>query len=154
MFPPAFGKTLECWQHWEQAHCSSVVTHKYNEKCTQANISTNHRADRFFFTDIHPSRTLLFHSHSLLQYKLNCYGVHPFYMGLEDTSDAHGVLLLNSNAMGERNTHTCLHIPWAMPKCNQPPSQAQAVALIYCMYLSVRPLSMFWALAIHKANTV
>ncbi|XP_058489999.1 sucrase-isomaltase, intestinal [Solea solea] len=32
-------------------------------------------------------------------YKMNCYGVHPFYMGLEDTGDAHGVLLLNSNAM-------------------------------------------------------
>uniref|UniRef100_A0A8C6T5C8 alpha-glucosidase n=1 Tax=Neogobius melanostomus TaxID=47308 RepID=A0A8C6T5C8_9GOBI len=32
-------------------------------------------------------------------YKLNCYGVHPFYMGLENTADAHGVLLLNSNAM-------------------------------------------------------
>ncbi|XP_057695527.1 sucrase-isomaltase, intestinal isoform X2 [Corythoichthys intestinalis] len=32
-------------------------------------------------------------------YKMNCYGVHPFYMGLEDTNDAHGVLLLNSNAM-------------------------------------------------------
>uniref|UniRef100_I3JDQ1 alpha-glucosidase n=1 Tax=Oreochromis niloticus TaxID=8128 RepID=I3JDQ1_ORENI len=32
-------------------------------------------------------------------YKMNCYGVHPFYMGLENTDDAHGVLLLNSNAM-------------------------------------------------------
>ncbi|XP_068602006.1 sucrase-isomaltase, intestinal [Brachionichthys hirsutus] len=32
-------------------------------------------------------------------YKMNCYGVHPFYMGLESTADAHGVLLLNSNAM-------------------------------------------------------
>ncbi|KAK5868335.1 hypothetical protein PBY51_009361 [Eleginops maclovinus] len=32
-------------------------------------------------------------------YKMNCYGVHPFYMGLENTADAHGVLLLNSNAM-------------------------------------------------------
>ncbi|XP_036392320.1 maltase-glucoamylase, intestinal [Megalops cyprinoides] len=31
--------------------------------------------------------------------KMNCYGVHPFYMGLEETADAHGVLLLNSNAM-------------------------------------------------------
>lgn len=42
----------------------------------------------------------------VLQYKMNCYGVHPFYMGLETTSDAHGVLLLNSNAMGERSpTH-------------------------------------------------
>uniref|UniRef100_A0A672GPQ1 Maltase n=1 Tax=Salarias fasciatus TaxID=181472 RepID=A0A672GPQ1_SALFA len=30
---------------------------------------------------------------------MNCYGVHPFYMGLENTADAHGVLLLNSNAM-------------------------------------------------------
>ncbi|KAF4072036.1 hypothetical protein AMELA_G00269730 [Ameiurus melas] len=32
-------------------------------------------------------------------YKLNSYGVHPFYMGLEPSSHAHGVLLLNSNAM-------------------------------------------------------
>uniref|UniRef100_A0A3P8ZUI1 alpha-glucosidase n=1 Tax=Esox lucius TaxID=8010 RepID=A0A3P8ZUI1_ESOLU len=32
-------------------------------------------------------------------YKKNCYGVHPFYMGLEMTAHAHGVLLLNSNAM-------------------------------------------------------
>ncbi|XP_023648457.2 sucrase-isomaltase, intestinal isoform X1 [Paramormyrops kingsleyae] len=32
-------------------------------------------------------------------YKVNSYGVHPFYMGLENTGDAHGVLLLNSNAM-------------------------------------------------------
>ncbi|CAN9511486.1 unnamed protein product [Ophioblennius macclurei] len=32
-------------------------------------------------------------------YKMNCYGIHPFYMGLENTADAHGVLLLNSNAM-------------------------------------------------------
>uniref|UniRef100_A0AAR2K3C5 Maltase n=1 Tax=Pygocentrus nattereri TaxID=42514 RepID=A0AAR2K3C5_PYGNA len=32
-------------------------------------------------------------------YKMNCYGVHPFYMGLEPTAHAHGVLLLNSNAM-------------------------------------------------------
>ncbi|XP_034161045.2 sucrase-isomaltase, intestinal [Pangasianodon hypophthalmus] len=32
-------------------------------------------------------------------YKLNSYGVHPFYMGLEPSAHAHGVLLLNSNAM-------------------------------------------------------
>ncbi|XP_036440892.1 maltase-glucoamylase, intestinal isoform X2 [Colossoma macropomum] len=32
-------------------------------------------------------------------YKMNCYGVHPFYMGLEPTAHAHGVFLLNSNAM-------------------------------------------------------
>ncbi|XP_071751949.2 sucrase-isomaltase, intestinal [Centroberyx gerrardi] len=32
-------------------------------------------------------------------YKMNCYGVHPFHMGLETTAHAHGVLLLNSNAM-------------------------------------------------------
>ncbi|XP_051499825.1 maltase-glucoamylase-like isoform X2 [Apus apus] len=32
-------------------------------------------------------------------YKLNSYGFQPFYMGLEDDAQAHGVLLLNSNAM-------------------------------------------------------
>ncbi|TRY94146.1 hypothetical protein DNTS_001829, partial [Danionella cerebrum] len=32
-------------------------------------------------------------------YKKNSYGVHPFYMGLEKRQHAHGVLLLNSNAM-------------------------------------------------------
>ncbi|XP_073709957.1 sucrase-isomaltase, intestinal isoform X1 [Misgurnus anguillicaudatus] len=31
--------------------------------------------------------------------KLNSYGVHPFYMSLEKSKNAHGVLLLNSNAM-------------------------------------------------------
>uniref|UniRef100_A0A8C2U6M7 alpha-glucosidase n=1 Tax=Coturnix japonica TaxID=93934 RepID=A0A8C2U6M7_COTJA len=30
---------------------------------------------------------------------LNSYGYHPFYMALEEDSNAHGVLLLNSNAM-------------------------------------------------------
>uniref|UniRef100_A0A8C8VP34 Maltase n=1 Tax=Pelusios castaneus TaxID=367368 RepID=A0A8C8VP34_9SAUR len=32
-------------------------------------------------------------------YKLNSYGFHPFYMCLENDGNAHGVLLLNSNAM-------------------------------------------------------
>ncbi|NWQ99983.1 MGA protein, partial [Paradoxornis webbianus] len=32
-------------------------------------------------------------------YKLNSYGFQPFYMGLEEDGHAHGVLLLNSNAM-------------------------------------------------------
>ncbi|CAG07202.1 unnamed protein product, partial [Tetraodon nigroviridis] len=32
-------------------------------------------------------------------YKVNSYGMHPFYMGLETSANAHGVLLLNSNAM-------------------------------------------------------
>ncbi|XP_069583495.1 sucrase-isomaltase, intestinal isoform X1 [Ranitomeya imitator] len=32
-------------------------------------------------------------------YKQNAYGVHPFYMGLEEDGKAHGVFLLNSNAM-------------------------------------------------------
>ncbi|XP_062955067.1 sucrase-isomaltase, intestinal [Cynocephalus volans] len=32
-------------------------------------------------------------------YKLNSYGFHPYYMALEEEGNAHGVLLLNSNAM-------------------------------------------------------
>ncbi|XP_006861322.1 PREDICTED: maltase-glucoamylase, intestinal-like [Chrysochloris asiatica] len=32
-------------------------------------------------------------------YKKNSYGVHPYYMALEENGSAHGVLLLNSNAM-------------------------------------------------------
>uniref|UniRef100_A0A8D0L7P9 P-type domain-containing protein n=1 Tax=Sphenodon punctatus TaxID=8508 RepID=A0A8D0L7P9_SPHPU len=32
-------------------------------------------------------------------YKLNSYGFHPFHMGLENDGNAHGILLLNSNAM-------------------------------------------------------
>uniref|UniRef100_A0A8C6XHF7 P-type domain-containing protein n=1 Tax=Naja naja TaxID=35670 RepID=A0A8C6XHF7_NAJNA len=38
-------------------------------------------------------------------YKFNTYGVQPFYMGLEDDSNAHGVLLLNSNGMGKLLNH-------------------------------------------------
>ena len=31
----------------------------------------------------------------------NLYGVHPFFMSLEEDGSAYGVFLLNSNAMGE-----------------------------------------------------
>ena len=31
----------------------------------------------------------------------NVYGVHPFYMSLENSGKAHGVVLINSNAMGK-----------------------------------------------------
>ena len=82
----------------------------------QADICPNHRTgQRFNRHTSRPPLSLWFSlSFSLLQNKMNCYGVHPFYMGLETTTDAHGVLLLNSNAMGERwdpqtqsRAHTC-----------------------------------------------
>lgn len=36
------------------------------------------------------------------QSDVNLYGSHPFYLVLEDGGLAHGVFLLNSNAMGKR----------------------------------------------------
>lgn len=55
----------------------------------------------------HPSykHDLNFHTYGLFAkdqppgYKLNSYGIHPFYMGMEKSKKAHGILLLNSNAM-------------------------------------------------------
>lgn len=35
-----------------------------------------------------------------MQESFNLYGAHPFYLLLEEGGDAHGVFLLNSNAMG------------------------------------------------------
>lgn len=35
-----------------------------------------------------------------LQESFNLYGAHPFYLLMEEGGDAHGVFLLNSNAMG------------------------------------------------------
>lgn len=89
--------------------------------------------------NIHLFQTLsLMFTHwvSLLQYKMNCYGVHPFYMGLETTADAHGVLLLNSNAMGEKNTH--LHKVTGLPTHNSSTIQTSSYAkLCYMLWRNI-----------------
>lgn len=117
------GKTSEYRECWEQAHYSWVAVISINKirnvlsgekKCAKKNKAVQNSAlaqttQGNSLTSIHPFHTvnlILTFFVSLLQYKMNCYGVHPFYMGLENTADAHGVLLLNSNAMGERSTHT------------------------------------------------
>ena len=41
-----------------------------------------------------------FHFLSLQGFNFNLYGVHPFYINLENDGNANGVFLLNSNAMG------------------------------------------------------
>ena len=38
---------------------------------------------------------------AMSQPNVNLYGSHPFYLVLEDGGLAHGVFLLNSNAMGK-----------------------------------------------------
>ena len=39
--------------------------------------------------------------HTYLQKNANLYGSHPFYLNIEEDHNAHGVFLLNSNAMGK-----------------------------------------------------
>lgn len=45
------------------------------------------------------SRSILFASDHIPQENTNLYGVHPFYLMIEGSSQSHGVFLLNSNAM-------------------------------------------------------
>uniref|UniRef100_A0A8C5IJG5 P-type domain-containing protein n=1 Tax=Junco hyemalis TaxID=40217 RepID=A0A8C5IJG5_JUNHY len=77
-------------------------------------------------------------------YKLNSYGFHPFYMALEEDGNAHGVLLLNSNAMGIKGQPQLLwatsgphppHMEQFIP--NIPPKpplcQSEAIPLVWSL---------------------
>jgi hypothetical protein len=47
---------------------------------------------------------------STMQGDANLYGSHPFYMVQEGDGQAHGVFLLNSNAMGKKACCSMYHI--------------------------------------------
>lgn len=49
-----------------------------------------------------------------LQESFNLYGAHPFYLLMEEGGDAHGVFLLNSNAMGRCPWGPGRACPWRM----------------------------------------
>lgn len=116
-----FPNCLEgCWMMTElgsnpEQHCCNWYSEQPNQvwrkKCgwTLSASQRQYKPLEQRFSSGLPVSDFPLDSGSLPQYKLNCYGVHPFYMGLETTADAHGVLLLNSNAMGERQTHTHRH---------------------------------------------
>jgi len=63
--------------------------------------------------DVSPVECILF----CLQYEMNSYGNHPFYMALEEDNNAHGVLLLNSNAMGKKTFTYFLSVLYFSGQC-------------------------------------
>lgn len=77
--------------------------------------------------------------------------MHPFYMGLETTADAHGVLLLNSNAMGEEketgiHTHALLvhaHMQIQPLSHRHTHTQSRSIAYAVGIYVLMSETSMF-----------
>ena len=77
------------------------------------------------------------------QPNVNLYGSHPVYLVLEDGGLAHGVFLLNSNAMGKHGGTGALHIFWPVlllspqpgfPWCSYTPSYLEGPgALCTCL---------------------